>query len=211
MRHSHHFDIPDNTTHIYLLPAKSVSDAVTASILGMGSKALSVFIFDFIIFIALIGLFFGFVNLAGQEESLKNAVKLLEPLLPHHGDIITENDLIDVLPIIFVGTFTVLLLPLCCDFVMFHLKRKEGRGGMKDEFFRRLRRNSLLIGMVFLFAIAMTPLAKYAEGTTALSMSGMLASLCLVALIANVFFVAFDTFANQLLWHAGLVFYKKFF
>ncbi|XCN74994.1 MAG: hypothetical protein Q3M24_09755 [Candidatus Electrothrix aestuarii] len=43
MRHPHHFDIPDNTTHIYLLPAQTVPEAVAASILGMGFKALSVF------------------------------------------------------------------------------------------------------------------------------------------------------------------------
>ncbi|XCN74993.1 MAG: hypothetical protein Q3M24_09745 [Candidatus Electrothrix aestuarii] len=82
---------------------------------------------------------------------------------------------------------------------------------MKSEFFRRLKRNSLLIGMAFIFEIAIRPLVQYGGETTASSMSAGLVGLCLVALTANVFFVAFNTFANQLLWHAGMVFYRRYF
>ena len=210
MSSSPHFNIPEGATQIHLLPAQTVPEALAASFLGMGFKALSVFILELIAFIILIGLFFGFVNLAGQQGDFKNVMESLTPYLPQDAHI-SKDDFVGVLPTLFVGFFTVLFLPVCCDFVMFHLKRKEEREGMKDEFVRRLRKNSLLIGMVFIFAIAMTPLARYAEGTTALSMSGTLAGFCLAALIANLFFVAFDTFANQLLWHAGLMFYNKFF
>lgn len=215
VRPSRHFNIPEGSKDIYLLPAKTVSDAVIASFVGIGIKALSVFMLVpllLIFFAVLIGLIFGLFSLAGQEENFKSAITLLleSHHLPQSGHI-TLDDLSGFFPLIFVGLFTGLLLPLCCDFVMFHLKRKKGREGMKDEFIRRLRRNSLLIGMAFIFEIAMTPLAKYGEETTVLSMSAGLAGLCLVALIANLFFVAFDTFANQLLWHGGLVFYKRFF
>ena len=197
----------------HLLPAQTVPDALIASILGMGLKALSAPILGFILsvlFIVLISLVFGFFSLAGQEENFKNAMTSFASHLPQGGHI-TQDDLPGVFPIIFVGLFTGLLLPLCCDFILFYLKRKEEREGMKDEFVRCIRRNSLLIGMVFIFALVTIPIARYGEGITAFSISANLAGLCLAALIANLFFVAFDTFANQLIWHAGLVFYKKFF
>jgi hypothetical protein len=207
MRHSHNFDIPDNTTHIYLLPAQTVPEAVAASILGMGFKALSGLILIFILVALLTGFYFGCINLAGLEKIFKNATDALSFDLPKNMEILGAY-LFVLPPVLFIG---ILFCPLCCDFVHFHFKNKESREGMRDEFIQRLKRNSLLIGIVFIFAIAMTPLAQYAEGTTALSMSASLAGFCLAALIANLFFVAFDTFANQLIWHAGMVFYRRYF
>ena len=193
-------------TEIHLFPPRTVPEALTTGFLGMAVKALSALILGFTLAVSLIGLVFACINIFSQEE-IFHVLQENPAFFLLSETTITEDELNIVLFIILGG---IIIFPLCYDILLFHLKRRDRREKTKDEFLRRLRRNSFLIVMIYVFAIATAPVARYAEESNALSVSAALAGFCLAALIANAIFVALDTLANQLLWHAGVVLYKKF-
>ncbi len=109
----------------------------------------------------------------------------------------------------------IVVLSIVFEILFWYLTRNNEIEKMCDEFTRRLQRNSLLIAgayaVAIIMAIATSPLVDYPEGITIMSIPAGLASVYILALIANVFFVFIDTFAHQLLWHAGVVLRERFF
>lgn len=202
---------PKGTPEIRLIPAKTVSDAFIASFVALGFKIPAYCLLWFIIFMLLSGLLVGCVNIIGHETAYQMALAFQESILPGKTTI-TLDDLEPFFPSI-LSTF--IQLSIIFEILFWYLTRNNKIEKMCDEFKRSLLRNSILIVGVYVVAVILTiatsPLVEYPEGVTALSISSGFLGLYTAALIINVFFVFLDTIAHQLLWHAGVVFRKKFF
>ncbi|MDU9050875.1 MAG: hypothetical protein Q3M30_18650 [Candidatus Electrothrix sp. Rat3] len=205
------YNIPEGTPEIHLIPAQTVSDAIIASVLAIACKIPAYCLLWFIFFMSLSGFLVGCVNIIGHENAYQMALAFQESILPGKTTI-TLDDLEPFFPSILS---TLVVLSIIFETLFWYVTRNNEIEEMCKEFHRRLQRNSILIGGAYvvavILAIATSPLVDYPEGVTIMSIPAGFAGLYIVALIANVFFVIIDTFAHQLLWHAGVVFRKRFF
>lgn len=205
------YNIPEGTSEVHLLPAQTVSDALIASFLAIAFKIPAYCLFWFIFLMSLSGFLVGCVNIIGHDNAYQIALAFQESILPGKTTI-TLDDLEPFFPFI-LSVFVV--LSIVFEILFWYLTRNNEIEEMCKEFTRRLQRNSILIAGAYavtvIMVIATSPLVEYSEGTTAPSLSTSFTGLYIAALIANVFFVFIDTFAHQLLWHAGVVLRKRFF
>ncbi len=205
------FPLPEGTTEIHLLPAQTVSDALIASLLGIAFKIPAYCLLWFIFLISMSGFLVGCVNIIGHENAYQIALAFQASILPG-----TTTITLDDLEPFFPSILSVLVvLSIIFELLFWYLTRNNEIEEMCKEFTRRLQRNSILIASAYVVAVIMTiatsPLVEYSEGTTIISISTGFAGLYIAALIANVIFVIIDTFAHQLLWHAGVVLRRRFF
>jgi hypothetical protein len=191
--------ISEDANVIHLLPPKTLPEAITAGLLGIGCKALAYNILGFTVLASLAGLLFGYINISGDEAVSQPLVAFLSSFLPGKTKI-NLDDLKPFSPSIILGT---IMLLIGFEFLRYYLTKEGTIEKRRDEFARRLKRNSALIAIIYVFAIATAFFAPFAEGTISMSTATILAGFCIAALISNAIFVAIDTFAHQLIWHAG--------
>lgn len=211
MNPSSPYNIPEGATVMHLIPAETVSDALLASLLGIAFKIPAYCLLWFIFLISMSGFLVGCVNIIGHENAYQIALAFQASILPGTTTI-TLDDLKPLFPSILSA---IILLSITFEVLVCYLARNNQIEKMCEEFNRRLQRNSILIAgtyvLVVVIAIATSPFANDPEKITIMSIPASLGSVYFVALIANMIFVMFDTFAHQLLWHAGVVLRKRFF
>ena len=211
MNPSSPYNIPEDATEIHLIPAETVSDALIASLLGIAFKIPAYCLLWFIFLISMSGFLVGCVNIIGHENASEIGLAFQTYILPGTTTITLD----DLKPIFSSILSAIILLSITFEVLVCYLARNNQIEKMCEEFNRRLQRNSILIAgtyvLAVVIAIATSPFANDPERIAIMSIPASLGSVYFVALIANMIFVMFDTFAHQLLWHAGVVLRKRFF
>ena len=196
-------------------PPSNLPEIIIAGGVGIFAKTLTYNILGFTLLASLIGLFFGGINIFG--EAAFQVLESFSAIFLQGKTEINEDDLISVYPFLLVG---IVLLSLVLDLFLwifkkliekiFHLEREETVEKMMDIFIRRLKRNSVLIAIIYVIAIATIPFAQYTDGTNAILMALALVGFCIIAMISNTIYVAIDTVSNRILWHTGAALHRNF-
>ena len=197
-------------------PPSNLLEIVIAGGVGIWAKTLTYNILGVTLLASLSGLLFGGINIFGSEAVFQ-VLESFSAIFLQGKTEINEDDLISVYPFLLVG---IVLLSLVLDLFLwifkkliekiFHLEREETVEKMMDIFIRRLKRNSVLIAIIYVIAIATIPFTQYTEGTNAILMALALVGFCIIAMISNTIYVAIDTVSNRILWHTGAALHRNF-